>query len=235
MISSNRGNSRVFNPTRVSNLESHIVFQSKRARIRKFTKYLTRRNLSALFLDVDGTIWPDKGPGSLIEKNEVEEGIRDDLNALSKHFDYKVLVTNQTYFARQSRIDSNDVDRYFRNIRILCRSLKIDVFIACHHHPSATNLRLRRNCGFRKPDMGMFCETNSLLGIEFESSVMIGDRITDVIPAVELDFLGVFLLANPGAMQMNENYFSFSKSMYSFYLIDSLRGISGSVLDRIDD
>ena len=87
-----------------------------------------------------------------------------------KEAGYKiVIVTNQpdvgNGFIRQSVVEEMH--------NILLRELPIDLIKSCYHQQGA-------GCNCRKPNTGMFTEAAVKLNIDLGSSIMIGDRSSDI-------------------------------------------------------
>lgn len=208
-----------------SSLQGHIYYFGKRARARFYGKLISRRLMNALFLDIDGTIWPDNGHGSLLKEFVLDSNTKRSILEMRKHFDFVVLVTNQTHFARMSSIKSKDLELYFQNISSLQEQLKFDLLLACHHHINAQNVALQSACNFRKPGIEMFLNSRDILGLELRNCVTIGDRLTDIISSTDAGILNNFLLANNRAHEMNEGEKAFRNEGYVFRLCSSLEDI----------
>jgi len=184
-------------------LENHILYIRRWLRFRKNLLLFKKQKRSALFLDIDGTIWPDSGPGSLVNGKVVRPEIHSYILKLKREFDFFVLVTNQTYFSRKVQHDRNEIETYFHNACELAKNLGVDLVLSCPHHPEAQNNALRKNCDFRKPNPGMFRFAIKLLDLDQKKCVVVGDRITDIIASAEAKINNNFLLVNPDAFQLN--------------------------------
>lgn len=209
-----------------SSLQGHIYYFGKRAHARFYGKLISRRLMNALFLDIDGTIWPDNGHGSLLKEMVIDSNTKRSILEIRKHFDFVILVTNQTLFARMSSVKSKDLELYFQNISSLQEQLKFDLFLACHHHINAQNVALQSSCDFRKPGIKMFLNSRDILGLELRNCVTIGDRLTDIISSADAGILDNFLLANTRAHEMNEGERAFRNEGYVFRLCSSLKDIT---------
>lgn len=208
-----------------SSLQGHIYYFGKRARARFYGKMFSRRLMNAIFLDIDGTIWPDNGHGSLLKEFVLDSNTKRSILEMRKYFDFVILVTNQTLFARMSSVKSEDLELYFQNIRSLQEQLKFDLFLACHHHINAQNVALHSSCDFRKPGIKMFLNSRDILGLELRDCATIGDRLTDIISSTDAGILDNFLLANTRALEINEGEKTFRNEGYVFRLCSSLEDI----------
>jgi D-glycero-D-manno-heptose 1,7-bisphosphate phosphatase len=141
--------------------------------MKKQKRILVRK---VLFLDRDGVINVDKGYVYKIEDIEFIDGIFD----LCKTYQDKgyeiIIITNQAgiargYYTEEDFIKLMDwMKKKFekRGINIL------DVFY-CPHHPDFTG-----ECSCRKPKPGMILEAAKKYNIDLKSSVLIGDKISDI-------------------------------------------------------
>ena len=73
---------------------------------------------------------------------------------------------------------------------------KIDLYLYCPHHPSAKILEYRKSCNCRKPKNGLFLQAREIFPIDFERSIFIGDKITDIEAAQTMKFGKLYLLSN---------------------------------------
>lgn len=155
------------------------------------------------FLDVDGTIWPDRGPGQILrEPVPVSKAFRD---VLAKRAFKVVFVTNQTLFARSEKISLLDFISYMFRVARLCYKFGALAFLVCHHHGNADNSRLRMDCSYRKPSSKMICVLASRENIDLSSSVFVGDRITDARSGNLAGVNKSILLVNEDMFMINES------------------------------
>jgi D-glycero-D-manno-heptose 1,7-bisphosphate phosphatase len=148
----------------------------------------------AVFLDRDGTIIQEKA--YLADPDEVElvPGALDAMRTLRDAGYALVVVTNQSGIAR----GLYTLDEYravaARIDEVLSRSdLVVDRTEFCPHHPDVTG-----PCPCRKPATGMYVRAADALGIDVASSFFIGDKITDVRPALELGGTGILVRTGYG-------------------------------------
>lgn len=206
-------------------LQGHIHLFSLRARKRNFSKMFSQRVSNAVFLDIDGTIWPDNGHGALLREVCIDPQTKRSIRQMRKYFDFIVLVSNQTLFARMSLVRREDFDLYFQNIRFLQKHLKFDLYLACHHHINAQNHALKSSCDFRKPGVEMFLKAQDVLGLNLNKCATIGDRITDVISSTDAGISSNFVLANARVLEMNEGKKNLRNEGYVFRVASSLQQI----------
>jgi D-glycero-D-manno-heptose 1,7-bisphosphate phosphatase len=129
----------------------------------------------AIFLDRDGVVnraivrerkpYP---PDSLSEV-EILPGVLEAISSLKKAGFLIVVVTNQPDVARgkRSREEVETINRHLES------ALGIDHFRTCYHDDSD-------NCHCRKPKPGLLMDASALLGIDLDSSFLVGDRWRDI-------------------------------------------------------
>jgi D-glycero-D-manno-heptose 1,7-bisphosphate phosphatase len=72
----------------------------------------------------------------------------------------------------------------------------VDATEHCPHHPEVTG-----PCDCRKPATGMHRRAAAALGIDLARSYYVGDKVTDVLPAVELGGQGILVRTGYGRDQ----------------------------------
>jgi len=214
-------------------LQNHIQFQSKRASLRVCTKKLLRKQRSALFLDIDGTIWPDSGKSLMLGDLVLDHSIQWSIMNIRKHFDFLILITNQSLFAQMVNIDTKDIRRYSKNISALHRLLRFDLFLVCHHHPHAQNRNFRFLCNYRKPGSEMFTLAQEILNLDLKKCIMIGDRITDVIAATDAGIVNNFIVKNANVFYRNEGANEPKRPLYPFRLTTSIEEVFQKLSESI--
>jgi D-glycero-D-manno-heptose 1,7-bisphosphate phosphatase len=160
-----------------------------------FEKFFPRKiSTSITFLDLDGTLMPDIGPGGLLRGNHIFpawELIRYRVKDASW-----VIITNQTCFARKEILKIRDIFKYFRIWISLLRKLRIEAVLVCHHHPHAISHKLRRECSSRKPSGSLITQYLQMKNFDLSTSSLIGDRITDAIAATSAGVKNTILIHN---------------------------------------
>ena len=80
------------------------------------------RTKSAMFLDLDGTIWPDRGPGSILLDESLAMVDIKTILELKRKFDFLIIVTNQTLFSMSKQINQEVLLRYKNKISKFIKS-----------------------------------------------------------------------------------------------------------------
>jgi D-glycero-D-manno-heptose 1,7-bisphosphate phosphatase len=152
----------------------------------------------AVFLDRDGTVISEQDyladPGLVEFVPGAIEALR-----LFRAAGYKlIIVTNQSGIARglYTLADYRAVEA--RVGRVLAENgVELAAVFFCPHHPDVTG-----PCECRKPGLGMYREAERKLGIDLASSVYIGDRMKDVLPALALHGRGILVRTGYGATEV---------------------------------
>ena len=143
----------------------------------------------AAFLDRDGTIIVEKhyiaNPDDVVLTEKAVEGLRAFVEA-----GYKlVVVTNQSGIARGLYAESDFRAVQQRLEQMLAKEgIAFDAVYYCPHHPDFTGA-----CDCRKPGPGMYRRAERNLAVDLANSVYVGDRLKDVLPALEFGGRGILL------------------------------------------
>lgn len=137
----------------------------------------------AVFLDRDGTINVDYGYVHQIDDFHFIDGVIDALLQLKKKGYMLVLVTNQSGIARGyfSEEQFLQLTEWF-DWSLADRGVDFDGIYYCPHHPEGQG-EYREDCDCRKPKAGMFTQAISDLNIDPTESIMVGDKLEDLLAA----------------------------------------------------
>jgi len=182
---------------------------------------MPRDHLIGIFLDADGVLWPDNGPGEILNLNTLEESKARLCNFLRDLGDresfFITVVTNQTLAARGEAPYLLFRKQVYRNLNSLRNLHLIDHFEVCFHHPNAQRYYLRRKkCKCRKPAPGMFLKSMRKFRLLGSNSLVIGDRITDISAANAAGISRHILLYDKKSLEVNGGYLG--KSQISAFL-----------------
>ena len=137
---------------------------------------------SALFLDRDGIINKDFGYVGSKEKIQFIEGIFPLIRLFKKRGWWVFVVTNQSGVARGLYSEEDVVSLHqWMSQEMAKRSAGVDEWFYCPFHPKACDPLLKGESLFRKPHPGMLLSAAEKYAINLEQSLMIGDKLTDVI------------------------------------------------------
>ncbi|AYD41396.1 D-glycero-beta-D-manno-heptose 1,7-bisphosphate 7-phosphatase [Clostridium fermenticellae] len=158
----------------------------------------------AVFLDRDGTINVEKNYLYKIKDFEFINGAPEAIKILNDN-KYKVIViTNQAGVAR-GYYTENDIKILHSYIQSQLRKYNahIDAFYYCPHHPTAGIGEYRIDCECRKPKNGLFKKAIKDFNIDVHESFALGDKVSDLKPALELGIKSILLKTGYGIREKN--------------------------------
>lgn len=172
----------------------------------------------ALFLDRDGVVNLDHGYVYQIVNFEFVDGIFDLLKC-AKQKDYLIIIiTNQAGIGRgfYSEADFHTLSRWMCN-KFESIGTVIDSIYFSPFHPTEGLGKYLKDDFSRKPNPGMILEAESDFDIDLKSSVLIGDKISDIKAGLSAG-IGKNILFNPDGLQNDSNL--------DFFQVSSLREAS---------
>ncbi|MDG6895150.1 D-glycero-beta-D-manno-heptose 1,7-bisphosphate 7-phosphatase [Volucribacter amazonae] len=139
----------------------------------------------AVFLDRDGTLNIDYGYVHEIDKFHFIEGSIEALQQLKQAGYLLVLVTNQSgiargYFSEQQFLQLTE----WMDWSLADRGVDLDGIYYCPHHPEGMGV-FKQVCDCRKPKAGMLLQAIQELHIDPTQSIMIGDKLIDIMAGKE--------------------------------------------------
>lgn len=145
----------------------------------------------AAFFDRDGTINVNFGHVYKKEDLEFVEGIPELIKGYNDKGVLVIVVTNQAGIAKKlySEADMHEFNAYLNQQLFVQYGAHIDKFYFCPHHPDFTGL-----CNCRKPSPGLFIKAAKENNICLETSVMYGDKDSDLIAAKRAGILKTVLI-----------------------------------------
>jgi len=146
----------------------------------------------AVFLDRDGTLITEKVYLADPAGVELVPGVIEALRALRAEGLLLVTVTNQSGIGRGYYTDEDYHAVAARLEEELgAAGMMLDGTFYCAHAPDA-------GCRCRKPATGMYEDAAERHGIELGSSYYVGDKVSDVLPALELGGQGILVRTGYG-------------------------------------
>jgi D-glycero-D-manno-heptose 1,7-bisphosphate phosphatase len=138
-------------------------------------------NTKALFLDRDGVINIDKGYVHRPDQIEFVEGIFELCRAAQERGLLLVVITNQAGVARglYTEEDVHALHGWLAE-QFVQHALRIERFYYCPYHPEHGIGRYKRDSDMRKPNPGMIVQARDDFEIDLKSSVLIGDKDSDI-------------------------------------------------------
>lgn len=149
----------------------------------------------AVFLDRDGTIIQEVDYLADPDGVVLIPGAPEALVLLRNAGFALVVVTNQSGIAR-GLYRMEDFQAVTRRLDAILASfgLSLDATYLCPHHPEISG-----ECLCRKPATGMHRAAAEALGLDFTRSFWVGDRVRDLLPALELGGEGILVRTGYGA------------------------------------
>ena len=137
----------------------------------------------AIFLDRDGTINVDHGYVHKIDDFQFIEGVGKALKQLQDKGYLLVLVTNQSGIARGyfSEAQFHQLTEWMDWSLDEDYGVVLDGIYYCPHHPEAKLEEFKQDCDCRKPKPGMLLQAIEELKIDPSRSIMIGDKVDDLL------------------------------------------------------
>jgi len=153
-----------------------------------------RPPVPAVFVDRDGTLLVERHYLSDPAGVELIPGAAAALARLRELGYALVVVTNQSGIAlgRYSLADYRGVAARVDQI-LADKGVPADGTYFCPHHPDVTG-----PCPCRKPGTGMYVQAAGELGLDLARSWYVGDKVTDVLPAMSLGGRGVLVRTGYG-------------------------------------
>ena len=151
-----------------------------------------------VLLDRDGVINIEKSYLHKIEDFEYEKNVVEGLLRL-RDLGYRfAIITNQAGIARGYYTEEDYLKlQSFIEEDLFKKGIKIEKSYFCPHHPNVTG-KYGIECDCRKPNTGNFELAIKEFDIDVKNSFMIGDKITDLIPAEKLGITPVLVKTGYG-------------------------------------
>lgn len=151
-----------------------------------------------VLLDRDGVINIEKSYLHKIEDFEYEKNVVEGLLRL-RDLGYRfAIITNQAGIARGYYTEEDYLKlQSFIEDDLFKKGIKIEKSYFCPHHPNVTG-KYGVECNCRKPNTGNFELAIKEFDIDVKNSFMIGDKITDLIPAEKLGITPVLVKTGYG-------------------------------------
>lgn len=159
---------------------------------------------SALFLDRDGVINVDHGYVYRREDFHFTRGIFDLVRIANERNYLVVVVTNQAGIGRGYYTEKqfHALTDWMRTC-FIARNARIDSVYFCPFHPEHGVEEYKRESRFRKPNPGMLLQAAREWKISLGTSVLVGDKISDMAAAASAGITKYFLYRSadkfPGA------------------------------------
>jgi D-glycero-D-manno-heptose 1,7-bisphosphate phosphatase len=159
---------------------------------------------SAAFLDRDGVIIEEVGYLSAPEQVALIPGAAEAIAALNGAGIPVVVITNQAGVGHGYFPETQIAAVHQRLDALLARAgARIDRYYYCSHHPAAALPQYRRVCECRKPRPGMLLQAAAELGLALATSVMVGDKSSDLAAGLAAGCRPLLVKTGYGASMVN--------------------------------
>tara|TARA_Y100001935_G_C17310308_1_gene515463 strand:- start:1055 stop:1588 length:534 start_codon:yes stop_codon:yes gene_type:complete len=171
---------------------------------------------SCLFLDRDGVINQDLKYLCDPKKIILIDGIKDLIQTANKKKGWKVIVvTNQSGIAR-GHYTEDDLHHFMIKLKDILYPAYWDDYYFCPFHPDGVVKKYKKESILRKPNPGMIKKALSDHNIDLESSIIVGDKSSDLEAGFSSGLKRGYILGN--------NQIEF-ENKYKFKRIKNLREI----------
>ena len=147
----------------------------------KFTLKNINQNEKAVFLDRDGILIEDVNHISSVEQIKLCKNVKEFLKKARDNNYSIIVVTNQSSISRKiiSYLEYIKITEKF--LSFLKTDILPDLILTSFHLPN--NKSNLKNFNWRKPGTGMFEYAFEKYNFDPNKSIMVGDKLTDLIPA----------------------------------------------------
>jgi D-glycero-D-manno-heptose 1,7-bisphosphate phosphatase len=155
----------------------------------------TKKKLSrpAAFLDRDGVLVRDTGYVHRIEDLEILPGVPEALRLLHDQGFLLIVISNQAGVAR-GYYTTADVDRFHEAMQERLEKdlgFRLDAIYYCPHHPMGSVLEYSMTCSCRKPGTALLEKAGQDFSIDWDRSIMVGDRASDIECGLKAGVMGI--------------------------------------------
>ncbi len=176
-----------------------------------------------VFLDRDGTINVEKNYLFRKEDFQFIPGAIEAIRLLNRN-NYKVIVvTNQAGIAR-GYYTEEDVIKLHQYINTVLSKYDayIDSFFYCPHHPSNGIGDYKVECHCRKPNTGLFRQSEVLYQVDKGRSWMIGDNISDIQAGLNYQIRTILVSTGYGHSVYDELSGKIGVEYYAIDILDAV-------------
>lgn len=179
---------------------------------------------AALFLDRDGVIIRDTGYVAQVAQVDLLPGAAEAIRTMNGASWPVVVVSNQSGLGR-GYFDhaALEVVQACVEARLAAQGAWLDAVLICGAAPWDSTTAL----SWRKPKPGMFLAARDRFALDLANSIMVGDRVTDMVAARDAGVARRILLAEPGDA-LPEAATDVARD-----LISAIRGIAGPGLASV--
>ncbi|MBG07345.1 MAG: hypothetical protein CME68_01175 [Halobacteriovoraceae bacterium] len=136
----------------------------------------------ALFLDRDGIINKDFGYVGSKDRVEFIQGVFPLIQLFKERGWWIFVITNQSGVAKGFFSEEDVISLHeWMALEMKKKNAEVDGWFYCPFHPKGEDPLLKRKSLFRKPNPGMLLSAAEKFNIHLGESLMIGDKLSDII------------------------------------------------------
>ncbi len=153
----------------------------------------------AVFMDRDGCLTEEVGYVNHVSRIRLLPRSGEAVRRLNVAGVPAVVVTNQAGIAKgyfsEEVLEAVNAEMLRQ---LAAAGARLDGLYVCTHHPDEGEPPYRATCDCRKPRPGLLVRAATELGLDLASSVMVGDKISDIGVARAVGAAGVLVLTGYG-------------------------------------
>lgn len=152
----------------------------------------------AAFLDRDGVLVRDTGYVYKIEDLDILPGVIEGLKLLHDKGFLLIVISNQAGVAR-GYYTTDAVDAFHRELQNRLEAalgFRLDGIYYCPHHPMGEVLEYSMRCSCRKPGTALMEQAGNDFAIDWDRSIMVGDRDSDVECGLRAGIIGIQIISD---------------------------------------
>ena len=184
--------------------------------------------VKAALIDRDSTLIKDKGYTFRADELIWEQNAIAGLSLLDSMGYKLIVITNQSGIARGYYTEKkmNTFHTIMNDDLKQKAGIVIEKFYHCPHHPDGKLKQYSTSCICRKPGDELFQKAISDFSIETNHSLVIGNNLSDIIPAVNQGINKGYLLYNNGSITLMNKEWPYIK------VVNNWMGIIESLNDK---
>jgi D-glycero-D-manno-heptose 1,7-bisphosphate phosphatase len=165
-----------------------------------FSSDMKKLKNKALFLDRDGTINVEKHYVYKLQDFEFRDGIFELVQDFCSRGYLVFVITNQAGIARgfYTEDDFNLLNNWMVD-QFKQKGIEITKVYFCPHHPDITG-----DCACRKPNPGMLMTAKSEYNLDLASSILIGDKESDIQAGLNAHVGTNYLIKESGRITLKD-------------------------------
>ncbi len=160
---------------------------------------------AAVFLDRDGTLNQDSGYPTDYSQINIFPQSFEAVRRLNQAGFLVIILTNQSAVGR-GLLTEEALQSLHERMRQAFdeKKARLDAFYYCPHYDDSSTDRFRSPCLCRKPNPGLALQAAADFKINLERSYMVGDKVEDILLALNINATPVLVLTGYGEKSLAE-------------------------------